>query len=459
MHRAISRFDSEEVARLVLHPSAHQPNEDGDYPEHVAAALRADEDDVEMQGHITSIMHALYSSDVYVGTRTNAVGWTALDIALDVDLGDVAHLDVIRVLATPEALRRAQVPLDDDQVEGMTPMHVAARNGSAEVVSLFMGILPEATLIRDSCGSTPLHVAAYLGTASCVGELLRDRRAVCAKDNFRRSALAIAALRASDIWGDIEQELEYSYSSWQDAREEIEASDMADIVNMLHMLVDATCAEAPQEIVRMCKGSSRRLSMQYIHPLCIAALVGDEQLFDAILVRHPSALDAVTATGGHALHFACQTNQAAIAKKILDLDPSALDAQYGDDLLETPVHVAAMMGAMQVLEVLVEYDAGVLEMVDGQDVTPLMKAIEGRHVDAAEFIAARAPHTASAMDEVQESALWYAVTHGDENKERFVSLILDLAPAITWETNDRDQTILHTVVGMGMADIFRMLYR
>ena len=60
---------------------------------------------------------------------------------------------------------------EDDDMEGATPMHLAAKNGHADVVKSLMlqGANPSA---KNANGCTPLHLAAKYGHANVIMALL-----------------------------------------------------------------------------------------------------------------------------------------------------------------------------------------------------------------------------------------------------------------------------------------------
>ena len=59
----------------------------------------------------------------------------------------------------------------DENLEGMTPLHLASREGHIRVIQALKGALDWKTCSRKN-GLTALHVAAQCGQQDCVSELL-----------------------------------------------------------------------------------------------------------------------------------------------------------------------------------------------------------------------------------------------------------------------------------------------
>ncbi|KAJ0164028.1 Ankyrin-1 [Colletotrichum tanaceti] len=133
-------------------------------------------------------------------------GWTPLAAASSGGRVEVAKLLVEKGATASVGDRRGITHIDMDKLligkgadifdadnKGWTPLHVASREGSVELVRLLLERRPDLVDARDKTGRTSLFYAAIQGRSEAVRLLLSHRASANATDRYNASPLIAAA--------------------------------------------------------------------------------------------------------------------------------------------------------------------------------------------------------------------------------------------------------------------------
>lgn len=455
LHAAVRGVDVPTVEALAGDVDLHVQDERGDMPAHAAAALRCSPNDDERRAAIIHVASAVIGGHPPALRHLNFRGMAPLHVALKSafnparDYRAPAPVEVTKLLARadPDAIRRPCAAWG-----GMTPLHMAVNQGAGELVALFLDLAPEAALVVDDKGRTPLHVAIEQHGTTCVRLLLlKHREALCVADRDGCTPLDSAALAASEVRGHI---------VLGDSRRR--RSSLCGLGSAMDVLLQMVQAADDDGVARVCKSTppagEGTLHHFYAHPLCTAAWAGHRQLFDAVLAKAPEAVRIRSERGAHVLHFACETGQVELARRILAADPGAL---YAEELADhdLPVHMAAMSGSVELLQVLRAADATIFDRVNDMNMVPVMRAIEAKRALAVDYILSCAPDTAGVEDDMGDAAVSYIMRDGEEHRLPLLRCLLKHAPGAVWLANLKDWNVLHMAAHYGYADVLALLWR
>jgi ankyrin repeat protein len=86
--------------------------------------------------------------------------------------------------------------LSSADMDGVSPLHVAAENNHAELIDLLLGEIDIDS--RSRSGNTPLLLAAHAGAPAAIRQLVADGADLEVRNSVGDTAL-IAAIRAGDL--------------------------------------------------------------------------------------------------------------------------------------------------------------------------------------------------------------------------------------------------------------------
>ncbi|KAF4460127.1 ankyrin repeat [Fusarium albosuccineum] len=222
--------------------------------------------------------------------------------------------------------------------DGTTPLHCAAKGGHFDAFELLLQTGANAD-VRDAWGRTPLHWAAYNGHTAIV-KLLAQQSNSNQRDQSGRTVLHLAAIGGR--------------------------------LQSVELLVTLGAK-------REAKDRNGRT------PLHFASAYGHTDVvnFFASALNKDEAGD----NGWAALHLASWNGHTGIVKH-LAIRVQA-DIEKTEEFKQTPLHLAAKAGHLDVVEFLVQMGANMPAGLAGE--TPLQQAAEGGHSDIVQFLVEQGP--------------------------------------------------------------------
>ncbi|RLN18566.1 ankyrin repeat-containing protein [Panicum miliaceum] len=198
-------------------------------------------------------------------------------------------------------------------------------------------------------------------------------------------------------------------------------------------------------------------------PLHLAAKAGKLEVAQ-LLIRHALAWPQdrksppimTNKAGNTALHEAVQNRRSAVAEALLDADPSR-----GHDLnerMESPLHMAAREGLVQVVQKIVDYTWVGQEFLPSVSLsgTALHQAVLGTHHRIVEILLEKRPELIDLTDSDGNNALHYAA---QKDHQRAVELLLKKRTELAYKRNLHGMSPLHVAAHYGSTDAIKALLR
>jgi len=338
-------------------------------PLHVAVTCSGAEIFQEILNHYMDCwgMSKDYAWPVALGElllREDRYGRNVLHIASmkgDVDCIEqiFARLTSLEVLSENQSVRpspsslRAQL-LNNGDLQGRCPLHLAAQHGRAEVVELLFqesrGEPIDAA--RDIAGKTPLHWACINGHQDAAAMLLRCGEVIDTADDHGMTPTLLASLHGH---------LELVHLLVQNgasllpldegtsALHEATRSGSEDLVSYLLQL------QPMSNVNRVPIRMERKVDRQGRLPVMLAALRGNYPLFRALLLEYDQLLQT-DLDGRNILHYAAEGGNHTIINSIASRQlPSLINAE--DNRGQSPLQLAARSGIIEVVNALIEHGA------------------------------------------------------------------------------------------------------
>ncbi|RCV41022.1 hypothetical protein SEVIR_9G100400v4 [Setaria viridis] len=198
-------------------------------------------------------------------------------------------------------------------------------------------------------------------------------------------------------------------------------------------------------------------------PLHLAAKAGKLEVAQLLIDRalawpqdKKSPLIMTNKAGNTALHEAVRNRRAAVAVALLDADPSR-----GHDLnerMESPLHMAAREGLVQVVQKIVDYTWVGQEFLPSVSLsgTALHQAVLGTHHRIVEILLEKRPELIELTDSDGNNALHYAA---QKDHQRAVELLLKTRTELAYKRNHQSMSPLHVAAHYGSTDAIKALLR
>ncbi len=232
------------------------------------------------------------------------------------------------------------VNLPDEQ--GMTPLHIAAREGLTETVKLLLTVPDIQPNLASNNGWTPLHIAARLGHADIVDALLT-------MPNINVNSVN------SDGWSALH------WAAWHGFTETV--------------TVLLTAPGVKINLADQNRTTPFHLAARNGHPDVIAVLLSFEQI-------DVNALDNEQMTP---LHLATMYNHAAAVTVLLSSPNIEVNRKDVDGL--TPLHWAARNGYTNILKALLSHRDILVDGLDNSGLTPMDWALRNGHFVIEQYLA------------------------------------------------------------------------
>jgi ankyrin repeat protein len=320
---------------------------------------------------------------------------------------------------------------------------VAAAKGDLAAVKRLLSVLD--ANIKDQLGATPLHEAAEVGHAEVVRLLLSKGADVNAKTTTGRlTPLHVAAGKGH------REVAETLINSGADVNAKDHSGDTP-----LHLTV--TWGRKEIASLLLSKGADPTILNDSGATPDMRSTVEVDRLEEVEAARDMVVKHGWIRKAGKTIHAAAMKGDSAELARILDRDPSQLNAQH--DFFKTPLHCAAAYGKKEAVVLLLKRGADITgAKADG---TPLHSAAQEGHVDVAEVLLARgadvnAKTTARGMFSVSnQTPLHLAAEQGHVEMVKF--LLRHGADAKAMNSQGRAPAVMVGVGSAGAAEISKRL--
>ncbi|CAL4935783.1 unnamed protein product [Urochloa decumbens] len=173
-------------------------------------------------------------------------------------------------------------------------------------------------------------------------------------------------------------------------------------------------------------------------------------------LRKNALLAMTNKAGNTALHEAVRCRRGAVAVALLDADPSR-----GHDLnewMESPLHMAAREGLVQVVQKIVDYTWVGQEFLPSVSIsgTALHQAVLGTHHRIVEILLEKRPELIDLTDSDGNNALHYAA---QKDHQRAVELLLRKRAELAYKRNHQSMSPLQVAAQYGSTDAIKALLR
>jgi ankyrin repeat protein len=239
---------------------------------------------------------------------------------------------------------------------GMTPLHLAANKNVAEVLLANKAVVDA----RDDHGRTPLNWAIQSGRYDVVELLLAKGAEVNAKDDTGRTSLHLAAVNSGHKGRKEVVELLLAKGADVNAKDDH---------GLTPLFWAAACGDQVVVELLLAKGADiNAKNNNGVTPLHMAISNRRRPDFVEFLRQHGGQDSASTNTPPKGIHSAVLTGNLEMVQTLLQASPNF--AVEKDDKGRTPLHYAAMVGRLDIAELLVANKADV-NARDNHGVTPL----------------------------------------------------------------------------------------
>ncbi|KAL1499048.1 hypothetical protein AB1Y20_013564 [Prymnesium parvum] len=378
--------------------------------------------------------------------------------------GYLGDIDALRHLAQ-------QLPIDADDYDGRTALHLACSEGRLDAVKVLVEELGADINVKDHFGGTPLDDAVR-HKHILVQTYLREKEAQHG-EAFARGAETIAhELCETAYHGDarklrrlVEREFFNPNSSDYDKRTPLHLAASEGHLDVVKLLVEDMLVEISP--VDRWDGTPLDDALRHHHDSIAAYLKSKGAMalsFASVLdasslsskrtanfegTGHPRSW-ASSAAEGHALCSAAYAGRAEEVRRLVreeGYDPNATDYDR-----RTALHLAAAEGRVEVLRVLIVDLATKSSPKDRWGQTPLDEAIRSGHEEAIAFLKSKEAKTCEAMAQQREGLheLLEAVATGDTSRLRHLVLHagVDVNPG-----NGDGRTALHLAATAGRLGV------
>ncbi|KAL5457261.1 hypothetical protein EMCRGX_G034508 [Ephydatia muelleri] len=289
--------------------------------------------------------------------------------------------------------------------EKMTPLHVACREGHVEVVKTIFQYGTEriAELVKavDNELNTPFHLACESGEPEVVQMLLSHGADVGAKRINDKSPMHLAAEGGY---------VEVAKILFEAGGESTLRAIDDHLCTPLHDAAKNNHVEMIEFLQSRGANVNGRDDDSYT-PLLTAASLGEVEAFRALMEDPHVQLDAVDKKGKSAVFLAAEEGHVDILECLLSHPIGAKLCSTADAAQNTPLHIAAREGKLDVVSILLRIGVQV-DARNEVNKTPIHLAAENGHAAVVARLIEHDPDTAKDEDEDSNTPLHCACSHG-----------------------------------------------
>jgi ankyrin repeat protein/serine/threonine protein kinase len=413
-----SFFGHVDVVRLLLGAGARLDEVETNMSPLLAASMR---------GYTKVVRLLLDVHGVDVDSADDA-GWTPLYAASECGSAEVVEL-LLRSGASVNAKNNAN----------RSPLWIASSKGHVNVVQLLLGARGTNVDAEDAKGVTPLHIAADYGSAEVVKLLMGKGANVNAKDVGKHTPLLVASFKGHAT---VVQLL-------LGARGVI--TDVASVVGTtpLHAAVRCGWPKVVELLVE--KGANvNAKDGQKKTPLLIACALGRAEVVQVLLGARGVNVECAGDQGVVPLHVAAHEGWGGVVE-LLVAKGAKVNAK--DFKQRTPLLLASFRGHANVVQLLLGARGVLINAADGNGSTSLHVAAECGRSEVVGLLLSKGANV-NARTCQKRTPLFVASMKGHAD---VVRLLLDVRGLLLDASNENEATSLHVASESGFAEVVELL--
>ncbi|CAF1429668.1 unnamed protein product [Adineta ricciae] len=385
--------DNVEAARILTdnHACLCLRNDVGTYPIHEAALNSSN----RVFHHLCEI------------AKTNSYGIVNLLNYCDAENHRPLHSSVLggNIEAVEICLEKGS-KIDDQQDDLSTPVHLAASQGSMELLDLMFSwqshLKRRVLSMTDVQGMTPLHKAAMGDHVDVIQCLLDAGSHIDARDVSKRTPLILAALNSSvhAVCFLLSKNASLSYRDDTDR-------------NLLHVTI---MQNLPIDTIgsALFKRDNFRILFDQrdtdgFYPIHYASRDGLVNVL-TVLIKHGAEINKKTNQRQSSLHLAAQYGRYNTCRQLLDTSGFKRILNEPDQHGQTPLHLCCQNGHTRVVQLLLHKGAQFTKSFDGD--TPLHEAASHGHVSTMHIILQAHTHLINSVNRLGMTPLHCAAAAG-----------------------------------------------
>jgi ankyrin repeat protein len=380
LHLAVLQSRHEAIA-VLLYKDANQgiKNLLGNMPIHLAAT----------QGDCKAIALLLSQDKTVIDAQDNR-GYTPIHLA-----ALYKQVPVFRLLLDKDA--NLSIPANNQCPVLYTLINAYQDEANTDLIAKVVAYKPELLDYRTPAEATLLHLSAKLGhihVANTLLKLHRDLQNATDKDGKTFLDYAVYYNQQSFIEGLIHQEglsLEEPGLVNQEGLNKLHIAALAGNVDMIDFLVKQGLDIAQKD----------KQAKTVLHHACASGQLGAVQAVIKHLknLQMSSILDEQDSLGNTGLHIACEKGDYGIVKYLLAQDAKA---NIPNLLERTPLHMAAIVGSKDMVDILLRYNART-QLKDKKKHTALYYALNNNNAtDVADLLQKKGAYLSDDEDEANQ---------------------------------------------------------
>ncbi|KAM4687553.1 uncharacterized protein O3C94_006066 [Discoglossus pictus] len=359
--KVILNYLASEKSRADAVACVNQPNQDGETPLHLAAAVKKDMIHVEEED--VHIIRMLMDYDGDISSTTKMTSETPLHYCARVGNEDVL-LEMIRHINS----NKMQQTMNKQAKNGWSPLSVAAERGHTAVVKILLQSHARVDVF-DEHGKAALHLAAENGHDQIADILLWHKAFVNAKTKLGLTPLHLCAQNG---YNHLVKLLVDTHQASIDAMALNKRTP-------LHMAALNGQLDVCNSLLNM-KADVNATDIQGQTPLHLAAENDHSEVVKLFLKHKPELVTSANVDGSTCAHIAAAKGSVAVIKELLKFNKTGVTAARNKTNNSTPLHLAAAGGHAEVVKVLLETGASASDE-DGEGMTAIHLAAKNGHIN------------------------------------------------------------------------------
>jgi ankyrin repeat protein len=344
--------------------------------------------------------------------------------------------------------------LNVGDIDGNTPLHLAAAAGNTSVVSYLVSAGSDLNACNIQ-GEYPLTLAARCGKNGIVELLLRG------DNNVKCEEAKISALRAAIVAGQVATtvlllRLGVPVNKGENEMPIHTASRMGhkEIVSLLlqygaslktrtrsgntalHLASEEGHLSVVKHLVERWRDDVHSLNYEKEMPLHLAARKGREYMVK-YFVEKGCNINVTSDNSSTCLHFACENGHYKTVEYLLK---HGAEVNAMDSANQTPLHIAASRGQTKIVELLSQHNAN-FSLRDKDGITALLAASKNRHRDTVLFIVQHGGNIED-TDGKGDTIAHFAVANGNKD---ILKLLSNQDANLDVQNSDGDTPLLKAV--------------
>ncbi|XP_063777272.1 serine/threonine-protein phosphatase 6 regulatory ankyrin repeat subunit B-like isoform X2 [Pseudophryne corroboree] len=344
----------------------NQPNQEGETPLHLAAAITGDM--VHRKGEDVRIVRLLMEHDADISCSTAQAGETPLHYCARMGNEDVL-LEMIEYIGPNQ---RQQI-LNKQAKNGWSPLLVAADKGHTGIVNLLLQNHVRVDVF-DEHGKAALHLACQNGHDKMADLLLRHKAFVNTKTKLGLTPLHLCAQNGFNRLVKLLVEIHLA---------SIEAMSL-NKRTPLHLAALGGQLDVCNTLLTL-KADVNATDIEGQTPLHIAAQNNHSDVVKLFLKHRPELVTSANMDGLTCAHIAASKGSVAVIKELLKSNSSGVTAARSKTTDSTPLHLAAAGGHAEVVKVLLETGASASDE-DGEGMSAIHLAAKNGHINVLDVL-------------------------------------------------------------------------